>query len=81
MFVCVLSLLMARLFEKRMNREMTISRISHILAELQAVSLKIENGAIIVKNTESENARSLLKRLNIPYLGKIIDTLINKGDC
>ena len=75
-FVCVLSLLISRLFEKAVNEEMTISRISDTLCELQAVPLKVDEG-IIVKSTESESARSLLKRMNMPYPGKVIDTLTN----
>ena len=75
-FVCVLSLLMARLFEKAMSDEMTISRISSILEELQAIPLKIDEGTII-RSTESGRARSLLEKLKIPYPGKVIDTLTN----
>ena len=75
-FVCVLSLLMARLFEKAMSDEMTISRISSILEELQAIPLKIDEGTII-RSTESARARSLLEKLKIPYPGKVIDTLTN----
>ncbi|MEM0134301.1 MAG: hypothetical protein QXU18_03625 [Thermoplasmatales archaeon] len=51
---------------------MTISRVSDILSYLQAVSIKIEEGKI-VKSTESENPRSLLKKLKIPYLGNVIE--------
>lgn len=52
---------------------MTISRISGILSGLQAVPVKLEE-RIIIKTTESEAARLLLNKLNIPYPGKALDT-------
>ncbi|MHB1902339.1 MAG: IS1634 family transposase, partial [Cuniculiplasma sp.] len=43
-FVCVLSLLIARLFEKSMNDEMTVSVISDMLSELKAIPVKTADG-------------------------------------
>lgn len=39
-FVCVLSLLIARLFEKTVNQKYTISVVSHMLSELKATPVR-----------------------------------------
>ena len=73
-FVCVLSLLIARLFEKSMNEEMTISVISDMLSELKAIPIKTADG-IITLRSESDNARHILKKIKIPYPGKILSSV------
>jgi transposase len=45
-FVCVLSLLIAELFEKSMKNKMTISAISDILFELKAIPVRVDEGII-----------------------------------
>ncbi|MHB1440993.1 MAG: IS1634 family transposase [Cuniculiplasma sp.] len=73
-FVCVLSLLIARLFEKSMNDEMTVSVISDMLSELKAIPVKTADG-IITLRSESENARNILEKMKIPYPGKILNSV------
>ena len=73
-FVCVLSLLIARLFEKSMNDEMTISVISDMLSELKAIPVKTADGMITLRS-ESENARNILDKMKIPYPGKILSSV------
>ena len=73
-FVCVLSLLIARLFEKSMNNEMTISAISDMLSELKAIPVRTEDGLITLRS-ESENARKILDKMKIPYPGKILSSV------
>ncbi len=73
-FVCVLSLLIARLFEKSMNDEMTVSVISDMLSELKAIPVKTADG-IITLRSESENARNILDKMKIPYPGKILSSI------
>ena len=73
-FVCVLSLLIARLFEKSMNDEMTISVISDMLSELKAIPVRTEDGLITLRS-ESENARKILDKMKIPYPGKILSSV------
>ena len=70
-FVCVLSLLIARLFEKSMNEEMTIS---DMLSELKAIPIKTADG-IITLRSESDNARNILEKMKIPYPGKILSSV------
>ncbi|MHB1440951.1 MAG: hypothetical protein ACYCSO_10345, partial [Cuniculiplasma sp.] len=72
--VCVLSLLIARLFEKSMNDEMTVSVISDMLSELKAIPVKTADG-IITLRSESENARNILDKMKIPYPGKILNSV------
>lgn len=55
-FVAVLSFLLARLFEKPLTDEMTISKISDLLSELRAIPVKVLEGMITLRS-ESENAR------------------------
>ncbi|MCL5439628.1 MAG: transposase [Candidatus Thermoplasmatota archaeon] len=73
-FVCVLSLLISRLFEKALKEKMTISRISEVLSELKAIPVKIPEGEIVLRS-ESESAQKILEELNIPYPGKIFDSV------
>ena len=73
-FVCVLSLLIARLFEKSMNNEMTISAIWDMLSELKAIPVRTEDGLITLRS-ESENARKILDKMKIPYPGKILSSV------
>ena len=70
-FVCVLSLLIARLFEKSMNEEMTIS---DMISELKAIPIKTADG-IITLRSESDNARNILEKMKIPYPGKILSSV------
>ena len=73
-FVCVLSLLIARLFEKSMNNEMTILGIWDMLSELKAIPVRTEYGLITLRS-ESENARKILDKMKIPYPGKILSSV------
>jgi len=74
-FVCVLSLLIARLFEKSMNNGMTVSVISDMLSELKAIPVRTADG-IITLRSESENARKILDKMKIPYPGKIVENTL-----
>jgi hypothetical protein len=69
-----LSLLIARLFEKSMNNEMTVSVISDMLSELKAIPVRTADG-IITLRSESENARYILEKMKIPYPGKILSSV------
>ena len=66
--------LMARPFERATKDEMTISTISDVLSELKAIPVKTGEG-IITLRSESENARKILDRMNIPYSGRIVDSV------
>lgn len=74
-FVCVLSLLIARLFEKAMDERMTISSIADALSELKAIPVRTSGGTITLRS-ESENAKRVLDSLKIPYPGKIINSIL-----
>ena len=74
-FVCVLSLLISRLFEKAMDEKMTISVISDMLSELKAIPVRTSDG-IITLRSESENAKKLLDIMKIPYPGKILNSIL-----
>ena len=67
--------LLSRLLEKAMNDEMTIASISDKLSELKALPVKVSGGIITIR-TESENARRVLERMNIPYPGRVLESLI-----
>ena len=54
-FVCVLSLLISRLFEKAMDEKMTISSIADALSELKAIPVMMPKGEIVLRS-ESGNA-------------------------
>ncbi|EQD28836.1 transposase, IS4 family protein, partial [mine drainage metagenome] len=73
-FVCVLSLLISRLFEKAMNEEMTISVISDMLSELKAIPVRVPEGTITLRS-ESGNVRKILDQMKIPYPGRILDSV------
>jgi transposase len=73
-FVCVLSLLIARLFEKSMNNEMTILGIWDMLSKLKVIPVRTAE-AIITLRSESENARKILEKMKIPYPGKILSSV------
>ena len=74
-FVCVLSLLIARLLEKSVNEEMTISVISDMLSELKAIPVRVNEG-IITLRSESGNARSVWDKMKIPYPGRIVNSTL-----
>ncbi len=73
-FLCVLSFLLSRLLEKALKDEMTIASISDKLSELKALPVKVSEG-IITLRTESENARDVLQRMNIPYPGRVLESV------
>ena len=74
-FVCVLSLLIARLMEKACEEKMTISAISDMLSELKAIPVRIPEGIIMLRS-ESENAKKVLDLLKIPYPRKVINNTL-----
>jgi transposase len=76
-FVCVLSLLISRLFEKAMDEKMTISSMADALSELKAIPVMIPEGEIVLRS-ESDNARKILESMKIPYPGKILDSVPTK---
>ncbi len=69
-FVCVLSLLLSRLIEKK--TELTISETVRILSQLKVTPVSLQSGIIMIRS-ESEQVLDLLNRMNIPYPEKIID--------
>lgn len=73
-FVCVLSLLISRLFEKAFNDEITISAISDRLSELKAIPVKTDEGVITLRS-ESGNAKKILDQMKIPYPGKVLNSV------
>ena len=73
-FVCVLSLLISRLFEKAFNDEITISAISDRLSELKAIPIKTDEGVITLRS-ESGNAKKILDQMKIPYPGKVLNSV------
>ena len=76
-FVCVLSLLISRLFEKAMDEKMTVSSIADALSELKAIPVMIPEGEIVLRS-ESGNARKILESMKIPYPEKILDYVPTK---
>ncbi len=72
-FVCVLSLLISRLFEKALDDSMTIARISETISQLEAIPVHTEGGTIFLR-TESDDAKNLMEKMNIPYPNKVLDT-------
>ncbi len=69
-FVCVLSLLLSRLIEKK--TEITISEASRLLSYLKVTPVRLGSGTVMIRS-ESEMAGNLLSRMNIPYPEKIVD--------
>ncbi len=72
--ICIFSLLIARLFEKAVKDVMTASSISEMLSELKAIPVKVPEGMITLRS-ESENARRILEGMNIPYQGRIVESV------
>ncbi len=60
--------------EKACEEKMTISAISDMLSELKAIPVRIPEGTITLRS-ESENARKILDKMDIPYPGRIVDSV------
>ncbi|MCL5804449.1 MAG: hypothetical protein M1306_03990 [Candidatus Thermoplasmatota archaeon] len=71
MFVCVLPLLMAGLFEKALDDSMAIARISDTISQLEAISVRT-NEVTIYPRTESEDAGNPMEKMRIPYPKEIL---------
>ncbi len=69
-FVCVLSLLLSILIEKK--TEITISETTRILSQLKVTPVRLQSGIIMIRS-ESEQVLNLLNKMNIPYPEKITD--------
>ncbi len=69
-FVCVLSLLLSRLIEKK--TKITISEAGRILSYLKVTPVRLESGIVMIRS-ESEQALDLLNQMNIPYPERILD--------
>ena len=67
-FVCVLSLLLSRLIEKK--TELTISETVRILSQLKVTPVSLQSGIIMIRS-ESEQVLDLLNRISIPHPEKI----------
>lgn len=67
-FVCVLSLIISRLIEKK--TEITISEATRILSYLKVTPVQLESGIVMIRS-ESEQVKNLLNKLNILYLEEI----------
>ena len=74
-FVCILSLLMARLFEKALDDGMTIARLSDTISQLEAIPIRTHEGTIYLR-TESEDARNLMEKMRIPYPNKVLGYVV-----
>ena len=72
-FVCVLSLLVSRLIEKKTG--ITISRASRILSYLKVTPVQTGSGTVMIRS-ESDAARELLTKMNIEYPGKVVGARI-----
>ena len=68
-FVCVLSLLLSRLIEKKTG--ITVSEATRILSYLKVTPVRLESGIVMIRS-ESEPALNLLSKMNIPYPEKIL---------
>ena len=68
-FVCVLSLLLSRLIEKKTG--ITVSEATRILSYLKVTPVPLESGIVMIRS-ESEPALNLLCKMNIPYSEKIL---------
>ena len=68
-FVCVLSLLISRMIEKRSS--LTISEASRQLSYLKVTPVRLGSGMVMM-SSESDRASSLLKKMGIPYPEKTI---------
>ncbi|EQD74683.1 transposase IS4 family, partial [mine drainage metagenome] len=69
-FVCVLSLLLSRIIEKKTGT--TISEASRVLSYLKVTPVRLGAGIVMIRS-ESEQAEDLLNQMNIPYPEKIVD--------
>ena len=69
-FVCVLSLLISRLIEKK--TKITISEATRILSYLKVTPVQLGSGVVMIRS-ESEPATNLLNQMNIPYPDRILD--------
>ena len=69
-FVCVLSLLLSRLIEKK--TEIIISETTRILSQLKVTPVRLQSGIIMIRS-ESEQVLNLLNKMKIPYPEKITD--------
>ncbi|EQD75656.1 transposase IS4 family protein, partial [mine drainage metagenome] len=69
-FVCVLSLLLSRIIEKKTGT--TISETSRVLSYLKITPVHLGAGIVMIRS-ESEQAEDLLSQMNIPYPEKIVD--------
>ncbi|MHB8360377.1 MAG: IS1634 family transposase [Thermoplasmataceae archaeon] len=69
-FVCVLSLLLSRLIEKK--TKITISEAGRILSYLKVTPVQLGSGVVMIRS-ESEHALDLLNQMNIPYPERILD--------
>ena len=69
-FVCVLSLLLSRLIEKK--TKITISEAGRILSYLKVTPVRLGPGIVMIRS-ESEQALDLLNQMNIPYPERILD--------
>ena len=68
--MCVLSLLLSRLIEKK--TEITISEATRILSQLKVTPVRLQSRIIMIRS-ESEQVLHLLDKMKIPYPEKIID--------
>ena len=69
-FICVLSLLLSRIIEKK--TDLTISETVRILSQLKVTPVRLQSGIIMIRS-ESEQVLNLLNKMEIPYPEKIID--------
>lgn len=74
-FVCVLSLLLSRIIEKKSKT--TISEASRQLSYLKVTPVRLGTGIAMIRS-ESEKAGNLLNQLGIPYPETIMDSALTK---
>ena len=63
--VSVLSLLIGRIKEKKMEEKMTVERISKILLNVKAIPIKTGEKAITISSM-SEEAKEIMNKLGVP---------------
>ncbi len=73
--VCVLSLLISRLIEKKTG--MTISEASRLLSYLKVTPVRLRSGTVMMRS-ESETAAGVLKQLVVEYPERIVDGALTK---
>ncbi len=76
-FVCVLSLLLSKIIEKRTNA--TVSHVADILSELKAIPVRFPGGKLILRS-ESENADRMLSLLSIPVPKKVLGNTLTEQE-